>query len=69
MAEHGAPALLADDPGPAGPRRVVTHVLAVAAGQVSHPVGRFVKMESDDGLKHGGIYSDRAGPAGDCAAR
>jgi len=39
-------------PRPVGHRRLVTHVLPVAAGQIRHPIAMFVLVVSRDRLVH-----------------
>jgi hypothetical protein len=41
-----------DHPWPIYPRRLMTHVLRMSAGQVSHPVTDVVLMKSDNRLLH-----------------
>lgn len=40
------------DPRAAHERRLVPHVLAVAAGEISHPIAMLVLMKADNGLLH-----------------
>jgi hypothetical protein len=40
------------NPGPELPRRIVTHVLAVAAPQLGHPVRFVILVKSNDRLLH-----------------
>ena len=61
LAEHAGPALGRLRPGPVPPRRVVTRVLVVAAGQLGDPVALVVQMEAFDGLFH--IVPSSAGRA------
>ena len=41
-------------PGPAGHRRLVTHMLSVATGQIGHPMTLLVLVISNDRLVHSG---------------
>lgn len=41
-----------DDPGTAEKRRLMPDMLAMAAGQISHPVAKFILMIADDELVH-----------------
>lgn len=50
MADHGLAALRRDDPGPVDPRRVVAHMLMVAAGEFGDPVAGGVLVEAGDVL-------------------
>src|SRR5690349_16998120 len=45
-------ARLGQHPWPVGHRRLVTHVLPVAASQVGHPIAMFVLMVPRDRLVH-----------------
>jgi hypothetical protein len=47
-----APAFLSQDPGPIRHRRLVPHMLTMAALEVGHPIAKFVQMKSDNGLLH-----------------
>ena len=49
-------ALLFDDPGAQRPRRIVAHVLAVAAGQIGDPVFLLILMKADDDLRFGLLH-------------
>jgi hypothetical protein len=44
-------ALFFDDPWAERPRRIVAHVLAVAAGQIGDPVFLLILMKADDDLR------------------
>lgn len=50
MADHGLTALRDDDPGPVDPRRVVAHMLVMAAGEFGDPVADVVLVEAGDVL-------------------
>lgn len=45
-------AFLCQDPGPIRHRRLVTHMLAMAALEVGHPITILVHMISDNRLMH-----------------
>jgi hypothetical protein len=58
-------------PRPVLPRGIVSHVLRVAALEISHPVAGFVLMETDDAARHaragqrvGSSYSPNSFPTG-----
>lgn len=40
------------DPRPIHKRRLMPHMLPMAAGQIGHPIPMFVEMVSDNGLVH-----------------
>jgi hypothetical protein len=46
-----AATLFTYDPWPTGERRLMADVLAVAAGEVGHPVAVFILMKADDALR------------------
>lgn len=48
MADHRLPALRRGDPRPVDPRRVVAHMLVVAAGEFGDPVAGVVLVKADD---------------------
>jgi len=50
MANHGLAAYRRADPGPVDPRRVVAHMLVVAAGEFGDPVAGVVLVEAGDVL-------------------
>lgn len=52
ITQHGFPAGFRYDPGPAYQRRIVAHVLVVAACQLRHPMIFFIFVISDDRLFH-----------------
>ncbi len=43
------------DPRTAEKRRLMPHMLAMAAGQIGHPVPFFIEMVTDDDLVHDGV--------------
>lgn len=51
-ADESIPPLGRQHPGPVLPRRVVAHVLLVAAGKLDDPVGLVVLVKSDDPDRH-----------------
>lgn len=50
MTDHGLTTLRRSDPGTIGPRRIVTHMLKVAAGEFCDPVAGIVLMKAGDFL-------------------
>jgi len=52
LAEIPAPSNCADHPWPIHPRRLMTYVLRMSAGQISHPVADVVLMKPDNWLSH-----------------
>jgi hypothetical protein len=47
-----ASAFLCQDPGPIRHRRLVTHVLTMAAVQIGYPIAKFVQVISNNRLLH-----------------
>lgn len=47
-----AAALAGNDPRPIHKRWLMSHMLAMAAGQIGHPVSLFILMIADNGLVH-----------------
>lgn len=47
-----AAALAGDNPRPIHKRWLMPHMLAMAAGQIGHPVALFILMIADNGLVH-----------------
>lgn len=56
-------ALGGDNPRPIHERRLMAYMLAMATGQVGHPVPLFVEMKSNNGLIHDAW---RGSPDGAC---
>lgn len=52
MSQKPFPAVFYQHPGMVGQRRVMAHVLPVAAGQNSPPIPHFVLVKTDNGLLH-----------------
>ena len=52
LAKHERATLLANHPRPLNPRRPVSNVLEVAAGELRHPVPLSVEVEAGDGSIH-----------------
>jgi hypothetical protein len=52
VAEPAGPPRFGDHPWPLYPRRIVAHVLEMAARQLRDPMVLFVQMKSGDGLLH-----------------
>jgi hypothetical protein len=49
------PARFRQHPGTELPWRLMPHMLAVAAGELGHPMPFVIAVESDDGLLHGAL--------------
>lgn len=47
-----APAFAGDNPRSIHERRLMPHMLPMAAGQIGHPVAMFIQMISNNGLVH-----------------
>ena len=52
MAEELGSPFFCDDPGPEGPRRVVTDVASMTAIKIGNPIAKFVLVKVDDGSLH-----------------
>jgi hypothetical protein len=51
LGEMGASALFGCDPGTHLPGRPMADMLGVAAGEIGHPISKFVLMKADDGSR------------------
>ena len=54
--EPRAPAGLGHYPGPLGPRRLVAHMLVMAAGKLGHPVVFLILVIANDWQVHSGWF-------------
>lgn len=50
MADHGLTAFRSGNPGAIGPRRIMAHVLMVAAGEFGDWVAGIVQVKTGNGL-------------------
>lgn len=50
MVNHGLAACRHVDPGPVDPRRIVAHMLMVAAGEFGDPVAGVIQVKAGDSL-------------------
>ena len=69
LAEPRAATLLREHPRPQLPRRIMPHVLVVAAGQFRDPVALIVLMKACDRLLHGSPSGDLVDSIRSLAAR